>query len=232
MVHPVLGYGIKGFIWYQGESNAPRAGEYRDLFPYLITEYRRQWKQGDFSFYWVQITSFGNSDMEAAGSAWAGLREAQTLALRLKNTGQAVSIDLGEGKDVHPRNKHDVAMRLLRWALANDYGFKLPFRSPEYKEARIEGNRVIVTFDCFGGRLRPFGVSEAVGFAICGGDRIWHRARGRVLDENRVEVWSESVNSPAGVRYAWADNPVCNLFNEAGLPCTPFRAALSNALDE
>jgi sialate O-acetylesterase len=224
MVHPVLGYGIKGFIWYQGESNAPRAREYQDLFPYLITEYRKEWGRGDFPFYWVQITSFGSSDMEVDKSERAELREAQTRALRLKNTGQAVSIDLGEGKDVHPRNKHDVAMRLLRWALANDYGFKLPFCSPEYKAMRIEGNKVIVAFDCFGGRLRPFGVSEATGFAIRGPDNVWHSALGRILDESTVEVWSESVSDPVSVRYAWADNPTCNLFNDQNLPATPFRA--------
>jgi sialate O-acetylesterase len=224
MVHPVLGYGIKGFIWYQGESNSSRAREYQDLFPYLITEYRKEWGQGDFPFYWVQITAFGSSNMGADRSGMAELREAQTLALRLKNTGQAVSIDLGEGKDVHPRNKRDVAMRLLRWALANDYDIKVPFRSPEFKEMSIRQNKVVITFECFGSKLRPFGVSEAVGFAICGADNVWHSASGRILDGSTVEVWSDAVPAPVSVRYAWADNPACNLFNDRNLPVTPFRA--------
>jgi sialate O-acetylesterase len=118
VVNPTLGYGIRGVIWYQGESNAGRAWEYRDLFPFMIQEWRKEWGQGDFPFYWVQLADYMAEKPEPGESNWAELREAQTLTLKLPNTGQTVIIDLGEGKDIHPKNKHDVAARLVRWALA------------------------------------------------------------------------------------------------------------------
>ena len=223
VLHPTLGYGIKGVIWYQGEANAGRACEYASLFPFLIEQWRKEWGQGNFSFYWVQLANFSAQVEKPKESAWAELREAQTKAMRLPNTGQAVVIDLGEGKDIHPRNKHDVAARLVRWALARDYGMKLPYRSPEFKSLTIKGSKAMITFDCFGSKLRPFGVPEALGFALCGTDKVWHRAQGNVIGADQVEVWSSEVPAPVAVRYAWADNPVCNLFSNDGLPVTPFR---------
>jgi sialate O-acetylesterase len=223
VVHPTLGYGIKGVIWYQGEGNASRAREYGDLFPFLIEQWRKEWGQGDFPFYWVQLPDWADERAEPGESSQARLREAQTKTLRLPNTGQAVTIDLGEGKDRHPRNKHDIAARLVRWALVKDYGMQLPYRSPEFKSLSITGNKALIAFDCFGSHLRPFDVDEARGFAICGEDKVWHWAIGRIIGQNQVEVSSDAVPAPVAVRYAWADNPVCNLFSNDGLPVTPFR---------
>jgi sialate O-acetylesterase len=223
VVHPTLGYGIRGVIWYQGESNAGRAYEHGELFPFLIQQWRKEWGQGDFPFYWVQLADFRAEKPEPGESDWAELRETQTRTLRLPNTGQAVIIDLGEGRDIHPRNKHDVAARLVRWALVKDYGMKFPYRSPEFKSLAINGAKATVTLDCFGSSLRPFDVAEARGFAICGADRVWHWAEGKVIAPDKVEVSSPKVAAPVAVRYAWADNPVCNLFSNDGLPVTPFR---------
>ncbi len=223
MVYPTLGYGIKGVIWYQGESNASRAYEYKSLFPYMIEQWRKEQGQGDFPFYWVQLADFNAEKPNPGDSNWAELREAQTQAMKLPNTGQAVIIDLGEGKDIHPKNKHDVTARLVRWALVKDYGMKLPYRSPEYKSIAIAGNKATITLDMFGSSLRPFDVAEARGFAICGSDQVWHWAKGKILGKDLVEVWSDDVAAPAAVRYGWADNPVLNLFSNEGLPVTPFR---------
>ena len=223
VVHPTLGYGLKGVIWYQGESNAGRAYEYAQLFPFLIEQWRKEWQQGDFPFYWVQLADYKPEKPEPSDSDWAELREAQTKTLAMPNTGQAVIIDLGEGKDIHPRNKHDVAARLVRWALVKDYGMKSPYRSPEFKSLAIEGDKATVTLDCFGSSLRAFDVAEARGFAVCGEDHVWHWAKGKIIGKDRVEVSSEAVAVPIAVRYAWADNPVCNLFTDGGLPVTPFR---------
>jgi sialate O-acetylesterase len=223
VVHPTLGYGIKGVIWYQGESNASRAAEYGTLFPFLIEQWRKEWGQGDFPFYWVQLADHKPEKSEPGESDWAELREAQTKTLKLPNTGQAVIIDIGEGKDIHPKNKADVAARLVRWALAKDYGMDLPHRSPEFKSVAFHGNVAKVTLDCFGGSLRPFDVEEARGFVVCGEEKIWRPAKGKIVGGSEIEVTSDEVKSPVAVRYAWADNPVCNLFSDAGLPVTPFR---------
>jgi sialate O-acetylesterase len=223
MVNPTLGYGMKGVIWYQGESNAGRAYEHAMLFPFLIEQWRKEWGQGDFSFYWVQLADFKPEKSTPGDSDWAELRETQTKTQSLTHTGQAVIIDLGEGKDIHPRNKHDVAARLVRWALVKDYGLKFPYRSPEYKSMTVAGNKVTVTLDCFGSSIRAFDVAEARGFAICGEDKKWHWASGKVIAPDKVEVWSDEVLAPIAMRYAWADNPVCNLSSNDGLPVTPFR---------
>ncbi len=224
MVYPTLGYGMKGVIWYQGESNAGRAWEYAQLFPFMIEQWRAEWKQGDFPFYWVQLADFMAEKAEPGESAWAELREAQTKTEALPKTGQAVIIDLGEGKDIHPKNKHDVAARLVRLALANDYGLKVPFHSPEFTSVQFDGNRATVTLNLFGSELRPFDIAEAVGFTVCGEDKVWRTAKGKVIGKDKVEVSSEQVAKPIAVRYAWADNPVCNLFSKDGLPVTPFRS--------
>lgn len=223
VVHPTLGYGMKGVIWYQGESNASRAYEHATLFPFMIEQWRKEWAQGDFSFYWVQLADYMAEKPEPGESNWAELRETQTKTLRLPNTGQAVIIDVGEGRDIHPRNKQEVAARLVRWALAKDYGVKIAYRSPEYKSVDIGGGKAVVTIDCFGSTLRAFDVAEAKGFAVCGEDKVWRWATGKVIPPNKVEVSSELVAAPIAVRYAWADNPVCNLQSSDGLPVTPFR---------
>lgn len=223
MVYPTLGYGIKGVIWYQGESNAGRAYEHETLFPFLIEQWRKEQGQGDFPFYWVQLADYRAEKSAPAESDWAELRETQTKTLRLPNTGQAVIIDIGEGRDIHPRNKYDVAARLVRWALVKDYGFKLPYRSPEYKSVAFSGAKATVTLDCFGSELYTFDKTEAVGFTVCGADKVWHVAQAKIVGKDKVEVWSDKVTAPVAVRYAWADNPVANLYSKDDLPVTPFR---------
>jgi sialate O-acetylesterase len=221
---PTIGYGIRGAIWYQGETNAGRAYQYRDLFPLMIQTWRDLWGQGDFPFYWVQLADFMNEKAEPGESAWAELREAQTMTMgRLPHTGEAVIIDIGEGKDIHPKNKQDVAKRLARWALAKDYGVSIPCQSPTYKSMEKQGNKILLTFDHVDGGFRPFDVNEPRGFAIAGADRKFVKAQAKVAGPHSIEVWSDKVSDPMAVRYAWADNPVCNLYSNAGLPVTPFR---------
>jgi sialate O-acetylesterase len=225
VLKPTIGYGIRGAIWYQGESNAGRAYQYRNLFPLMIKSWRDEWGQGDFPFYYVQLADFRAEKTEPGDSDWAELREAQTMTMdRLPKTGQAVIIDIGEGKDIHPKNKQDVAKRLARWALANDYGVKVPYRSPEYASMEKKDGKMVVTFEHTGGGFRPFDVNEPRGFAIAGADRKWVTAQARIVPQtDTIEVWSSEVKDPVAVRYAWADNPVCNLYSVNGLPVTPFR---------
>lgn len=221
---PTVGYGIRGVIWYQGESNAGRAMQYRDLFPFMIEHWRQVWGQGDFPFYYVQLADYMAESDQPKDSAWAELREAQTKTMaRVPKTGQAVIIECGEGRDIHPRNKATVAHRLARWALARDYGFDLECQSPTWQSMEQRDGRVVLTFDHVGTGLYAFDTPEVHGFAVAGNDRKFHWAEARVVDKNRVEVWSEAVPAPVAVRYAWADNPRCNLFSREGLPATPFR---------
>jgi sialate O-acetylesterase len=223
MLHPLIGYGIKGAIWYQGEANAARAWEYNELFPFLITQWRQEWGQGDFPFYWAQLADHGAEKDAPGDSRWAEAREAQSKTLRVANTGQAVTINLGEGRDIHPRAKYDVAARLVRWALVKDYGLDFPYRSPEFKSLEITGAKALVTLDCFDSSLYAFDTPAPVGFAICGPDKVWHWAQAAIKGTAQVEVWSDAVPAPVAVRYAWADNPRCNLYARHGLPVTPFR---------
>ncbi len=224
VLNPIIGYGIQGAIWYQGESNANRAYQYRHLFPLMIQNWRDDWGQGDFPFYWLQLADFRNEQPTPAESAWAELREAQTMTLsKLPNTGEAVIIDIGEGRDIHPRNKQGVGRRLARWALARDYGRDIPYRSPTYKSMKTQGNKIVVAFDHIGSGLYAFDVREPVGFAIAGDDKKFVWAKAKITGKNQVEVWSDNVPDPVAVRYAWADNPVCNLRSRDGLPATPFR---------
>lgn len=221
---PVMPFGIRGVIWYQGESNASRAYQYRDMFPLMITNWRSDWDQGDFPFYWVQLADYRAETPEPGESDWAELREAQTMALELENTGQAVIIDLGEGSDIHPRNKQDVALRLARLALANDYGMEIASTSPRLEKAEAQDGKMLVTLKDVEGNLRAVDAGEVQGFAVAGEDRRWHEAQAKITGANTLEVWSDAVASPVAVRYAWADNPVCNLYTSNGLPVTPFRS--------
>lgn len=218
------GYGIRGAIWYQGESNAGRAYQYRELFPRLISHWRNVWGQGDFPFYWVQLADFRSEASEPGESSWAELREAQTMVLdRLPNTGQAVIIDRGEARDIHPRDKYTVGRRLARIALARDYGFDLHFQSPRYQSMERDGKRLILSFDHVGDGWRAFDVPEPVGFSIAGEDRQFHWAMAKILPDRRIAVSSQLVPDPVAVRYGWAENPVVNLYNQHDLPLTPFR---------
>ena len=222
---PTIGYGMRGVVWYQGESNASRAYQYRDLFPLMIQSWRDEWGIGDFSFYWVQLADFLTEPSGPGDSTWAELREAQTMTMdRLKNTGQAVIVDLGEAQDIHPRNKQDVALRLARWALARDYGVHVPYQSPTYKSMAKQGDSIVLTFDNVGEKLKAFDVPEIRGFTVAGSDKKFVKATAKLVDRDRkVEVRADGVADPVAVRYAWADNPVCNLYSSAGLPVTPFR---------
>ncbi|VAX40467.1 Sialic acid-specific 9-O-acetylesterase [hydrothermal vent metagenome] len=221
---PIIGYGIKGAIWYQGESNASRAYQYRELFPLMIQNWRDEWKQGDFPFYWVQLADHTSELPKPGNSTWAELREAQTMTMkRLPNTGEAVIIDLGEGDDIHPTNKQDVAKRLARWALAKDYGIKVAYHSPQYKSMKVHGDKIVLTFDYVGSGLDLFDVRKPIGFAIAGDNKKFVWAEAKIISKNQVIAWSSSVKKPVSVRYAWANNPVCNLRNKEGLWATPFR---------
>jgi len=196
------------------------------MFPLMIKSWRDAWQQGDFSFYWVQLADFTAEPTEPGDSDWAELREAQTMTQSLPNTGQAVIIDIGEANDIHPRNKEDVGERLARWALAKDYGVDIACRSAEYRSMEKQGQKIIVSFDHVAGELRPFDVDEIHGFTIAGEDRKFVVAQAKVVeqDKTKVEVWSDQVPDPVAVRYAWANNPVCNLRSSVNLlPVTPFR---------
>jgi sialate O-acetylesterase len=244
MVSPVIPYAIRGAIWYQGESNAGRAFRYRTAFPLLIDDWRKQWAQGDFPFYFCQLANFMAKKPQPEESAWAELREAQSMALKLPNTGQAVLIDIGEEADIHPRNKRDVGERLARIALAKDYSKKAPYSGPVYESMTVAGGKVSLSFKQVGGGLvaKPLPAtydvqtlakktaplvrnspnSDLEGFAICGEDKAWVWADAKI-DGDNVIVWSEKVPAPVAVRYAWSDNPTCNLYNKADLPASPFR---------
>ena len=224
VLKPVLGYGMRGAIWYQGESNTDRAYQYRYLFPLMIQSWRSEWQQGDFPVYWAQLADFRNEKPEPADSDWAELREAQTMTMgKLPNVGEAVLIDIGEGDDIHPRNKQDVAKRLARWALARDYGRSLTCRSPIYQSMQKDGAKVTITLEHVGGGLTTVDTPAPRGFAIAGTDQRFVWAEAKIVAPNQVQVWSEHVTDPVAVRYAWADNPQCNVTNAEGLPVTPFR---------
>ena len=225
VLKPTIGYGIRGVVWYQGESNASRAYQYRDLFPLMIKSWREEWGIGDFSFYWVQLADFMAEKTEPGDSTWAELREAQTMTMaKLPNTGEAVIIDLGEGRDIHPRNKQDVAKRLARWALARDYGLSnIAYHSPQFKSMEKQGNKIVLSFDHVGEGLYTFDTTNPVGFAVAGSDQKFVWANANLFGRDKIEVSSEKVSEPTAVRYAWADNPVCNVYSKEGLPLTPFR---------
>ncbi len=221
---PVIGYTMRGAIWYQGESNAGRAEQYGELFPLMIQSWRDEWKQGDLSFYWVQLADYMQENPVPSDSAWAELREAQTKTMsKLANTGEAVILNLGEASDIHPKNKQDVGKRLARWALAKDYGYEIPYHSPTFASMDVKDGRAILTFENVGGGLDTFDVQSPLGFTIAGEDKKFVKAVANVVDKSHVEVWSDEVKSPVAIRYAWADNPVCNLQSSDGLPVTPFR---------
>lgn len=244
MINPLLPYAIKGAIWYQGESNAGRAYQYRTAFPLMIQDWRTHWNQGDFPFYFCQLANYQAKKDLPGESGWAELRDAQTSTLSLPNTGMAVLIDIGETSDIHPRNKKDAGERLSYLALARDYGKKIPWSGPMFESVKIEGNKAVVKFTGTEGGLaakalpetqvmksadsltaplvKPVPGSELQGFAICGEDKQWKWADAKIEGET-VVVSSPEVPQPVAVRYAWSDNPTCNLYNGAGLPASPFR---------
>ncbi len=226
MLNPLIPYGMKGALWYQGESNAGRAYQYRQAFPLLINDWRSRWNQGDFPFYFVQLSSFnsanGNSNQ---GSTWAELREAQTFTLALPNTGMAVTTDIGNATDIHPRNKQDVGKRLAAIAFNQLYQGKNVYSGPQYLSMKTEGNQAILSFTHTGSGLQfgAAGGATAGGFEIAGQDGKFFPANA-VIKGNTVVVSAPEVKSPASVHYAWADDAGnANLFNKEGFPACPFR---------
>jgi sialate O-acetylesterase len=221
MIHPIVPFTIKGAIWYQGESNAEKAYQYRELFPLMIKDWRTQWKS-DFPFYFVQLANFMPELPQPAEAAWAELREAQLRTLHLDNTGMAVTIDIGDAKDIHPKNKQEVGRRLALIARADTYKENIAYSGPVYDSYRIEGNTIRITFKQAAEGLKTKNGETLKGFAIAGLDHKFHWANA-VIEGNEIVVSCKEVEHPIAVRYAWASNPVCNLYNEAGLPASPFR---------
>ena len=223
MISPLIPYGIRGAIWYQGESNTSRYVQYRKLFPALIASWRKAWARGDFPFYFVQLPNFMQRLDSPSESEWAGLREAQSMALALKNTGMAVSIDVGDAGNIHPANKQEVGKRLALWAQAKLFGRKgIEYSGPLYRDMKIRGSRIVVSFDHAKGGLVARGGGKVEGFAIAGADGKFAWADATIEGQN-VVVSSPAVPEPRAVRYGWADNPAVNLTNRADLPASPFR---------
>ncbi len=217
MIHPLVDIPVKRFLWYQGESNVHDAPAYRKLFPLLITDWRKRWGRAGLPFYFAQLPDYGGP----VGDNLALLREAQLMTLKVPQTGMAVIVDGGE-RDVHPRNKQLVGHRLALQALAKTYGKKIDASGPLYKRCRIEGPIARIEFEHVGRGLKLRGGKTPSGFMIAGADRRWVEAEARV-QKDTVLVWSPEVSRPRAVRYAWGSTPPCTLYNQAGLPASPFR---------
>ncbi|AEV97845.1 hypothetical protein A4D02_15635 [Niastella koreensis] len=223
MISPIIKLAIKGAIWYQGENNAGRAYEYRKAMPLLINDWRMRWKQPAMPFYFVQLTSFNSANGNSnKGSNWAELREAQTMATALPNTGMAVTIDIGEPGDIHPHNKQDVGKRLALLALQHTYGIKTIASGPVYKSMQVKGNSVTLQFTNTDKGLTGSG-NDITGFEVAGADQHFYPAKATIAGTT-VTVSAPEVSTPVAVRYAWADDDSkATLFNTAGLPAAPFR---------
>jgi sialate O-acetylesterase len=224
MLAPLLNWSIKGILWYQGESNAGRPDEYRKLLPALIRDWRQNLGQGTVPFILVQLPNFMEAKEYPSESGWALFREAQTEALKLPETGMAVTIDIGEWNDIHPLNKKDVGTRLALAARKIAYGEKdLVSSGPVYKEMTVKGRKIILSFESTGSGLIVRGGGRLKQFAIAGDDMkyVWAKAKVR---GDKVIVKGRKIRHPVAVRYAWADNPEgANLYNREGLPAAPFR---------
>lgn len=246
MLAPLRGFAISGVVWYQGESNASRAWQYRLLFPLLIANWREDWEQGDFPFYFVQLPGFMKTRQNPGESAWAELRESQHRALSLRNVGEVVTIDVGDAADFHPKNKKTVGNRLALLALAKKYGRDVICSGPEFQSMQIVDDKAMLTFKpsksplaIADGSAPPFEYATKIqklkqktkisptpelrGFAVAGADQKFYWATATLDGADKIVVSAPEVPRPVAVRYAWADNPDCNLTNAAGLPASPFR---------
>ncbi len=231
MIAPIVPFAVKGAIWYQGESNAGRAYQYRALFQDMIKNWRQKWGQKEFCFLAVQLAPFipGNRQKpeQPGESDWAELREAQMLAAKqLPNVGVAVITDYGEEHDIHPKKKEPVGQRLALLARGIDYKeHGLVYSGPIYKKMKIDGDKVILHFDHIGSGLVAKDGGALKGFAICGEDKKWVWANAEIAGKNSelVVVAHPEIKKPIAVRYGWADYPEVNLFNKEGLPASPFR---------
>jgi sialate O-acetylesterase len=220
MIAPLMPYALRGFLWYQGEGNTGRYQEYAALFEALITDWRKQFGQGDLPFYWVQLPNFGAG--QPAGTNWAWLREAQSHALRLPNTGQAIAIDVGEAENLHPTDKQSVGHRLALIVGEKQYGLKGPSAGPVFAKAEREGSTLRVHFRAAEGGLVVRG-DQVTSLQLAGADHRFFPAVGRVEGDELI-VTAPEVSEPAAVRYAWVNAPAANLYNQAGLPVAPFRS--------
>lgn len=219
MLHPLIPYAIRGVIWYQGEHNALRASEYASLLKGIIGQWRKDFAQGDIPVYFVQLPNFEHK-LDPTKTAWAYLRDAQARALSLPNTGMAVTIDVGDPGNIHPKNKQDIGKRLGLLALARTYGKGGAASGPLFQKAEVQGNTIRVTFQ-EGGGLELRGNAES-SFEVAGADHVFHPATARV-EGDAVVISSPTVASPEVARYAWTNNPTAVLFNGAGLPAAPFQ---------
>jgi sialate O-acetylesterase len=235
VIAPLVGYGIKGAIWYQGESNGDRmndAIEYKDLFPRMINDWRAKWGLGDFPFLYVQLPNFRNAAVTPSQDSWPWVREGQVKTLSLPNTGMVTIIDAGVANDVHPTNKLVPGNRLALVAQHKVYGRKVVASGPVYKSMEVEGNKIIISFDEIQKGLTAAALvddnvvnadtKELKGFGIAGDDHKFYWAKA-LITGNTVTVWADEVPNPVAVRYDWADNPPGNLYNKNGLPAGPFR---------
>ena len=225
MIYPVIPYTIKGAIWYQGESNAntiDEAIEYEHLFTELINNWRHQWNQQEFPFLFVQLANF--HDTGVTPNNWAILRDSQSKALKLSNVAQAVSIDIGEKYDIHPKNKQDVGLRLSLAARKIAYNEDIVFSGPVYKSHTIQGSKIIVEYDNIGSGLITKDNKDDIlkEFEIAGTDNVFMPARALIKSDN-VILWHENIKEPVYVRYAWSDYPNVSLYNKEGLPASPFK---------
>jgi sialate O-acetylesterase len=223
MVAGATNYNVRGFCWYQGESNASRADEYEKLLPALINDWRSKWNNEALPFLYVQLPGFMDFNYLPANSQWAILREAQLKTLKVPNTEMTVAIDLGEWNDIHPDNKKDVGERLALNAFKTSYKENIISSGPIYKSSTIDGNKIIISFSETGSGLSTSDDEAPADFAVAGADKkfVWAKAK---IEGNKVIVWNDEVKNPLYVRYAWADNPVNpNLVNKEGLPASPFR---------
>lgn len=225
MINPLIPYAIKGAIWYQGEGNVSRAFDYRKAFPLMITDWRTKWKQGNFPFYFVQLATFNeNNGNSNKGSAWAELRESQTLALKLPNTGMAITTDIGDAKDIHPKNKQDVGLRLAQIALNKTYKKDNIYTGPVFSSYKINGNKVELSFTNIGTGLTTsdkYGYIK--GFEIAGANKKFKYANA-IIEGDKVVLFQKEIEKPVAVRFSWADDATeSNLFNKEGFPAAPFR---------
>jgi sialate O-acetylesterase len=226
MINPLVPFAIRGAIWYQGESNAggTTANLYGLQLTTMIKVWRECWKQGDFPFEWVQLPNFRTPQQQPVEpSGWVTVQEQMLKTLAVPNTGMAITIDVGEANDIHPKNKQDVGKRLALWALGTTYGKSLVYSGPIFKSATKQDGKIAITFEHMGEGLKAKG-EKLIGFAIAGEDRQFAFADAAITGNDTVVVSSEKVAAPVAVRYAWASNPDCNLYNSAGLPASPFRS--------
>ena len=222
MIAPFTQFPVRGFLWYQGESNAGRWEQHTVLFPAMIASWRKLWGDETLPFYFVQLASYQARREEPCDEPWAFMRESQTKTLALPHTGMAVTIDIGDATNVHPKNKQDVGKRLALWAKRDCYGdTDTVVSGPLFVSSAVEGNRIRINFTHLGGGLESRG-GELKGFAVAGPDKVFRWAKAKI-DGDSVLVWNEKIPAPTFVRYAWASNPECNLYNAAGLPAVPFR---------